>query len=313
MNFEFLDQFAKSLTLSKEVSVDWNVSKSAEFFCENEYFSSAVFVTSLIIIVFGLIGNTVTVLSVSCIKDLRKPTYLIIASLACADTLCLIIQRIAKSFDTVRYAIPFDVFMAISAALTGASTHHVIGLSIFRLRILKHPMRFRQHMTRKRTAKYISCCWILGVVIGTGAFGLSYMEKHKALQTAVIIFLFVLDVVVYQLILLIIHILKIVELKRSTVYQERISPHIKKLSNMMCCIILVNIISNLPMWTTFSLLTMFHEAYELTLIRCYILPISFLLLVARHSLNPVIFFFMSKPYTDIMNCCLKLASSNKAR
>ena len=298
MNFDILDAFAKFFTSYSDDhgNVSLNVSTGINLSCEDVEIQRVVWVISHIIFGLGFIVNCIAVFTIVQCKTLRKPTYILIASLACADILCLIVEKCG--LHTIQWHIPFDVFQSIAGGAMGASTHHVIGLSLFRLQIMKDPLQFGQLMTAKRTAKYIACCWAMGIFIGIGAYVLSYIHTEENLEIIIMVFLFVMDVAVPQALLLSVHIMKIRALRRSTVYQEHVTPYIHALSKMTCCIIIVNILTSLPIWVAVLLLNVLAEPQSLSVCVYYILPISLLFLTVSHSTNPVIFFFMSKPFKE---------------
>ena len=107
-----------------------------------------------IVVAFGFVGNCITFVSILCIKDLRTPTHMFIASLSFADICCLINQRFAMSYQVLKEFISVELFLSISGAFLQTSTNHTIALSVFRLHMIRHPLQFRQKVTFKNGQLY---------------------------------------------------------------------------------------------------------------------------------------------------------------
>ena len=255
-----------------------------------------------IVVAFGFVGNCITFVSIMCIKDLRTPTHMFIASLSFADMCCLINQRFAMSYQVLKKFISFELFLSISGAFLQTSTNHTIALSVFRLQMMIHPLQFRQKITFKRTTLYIGLCWLVGTFVGVIIYFTTLQKQLRQKATRIVAVLSVFYVIIPQLILLAIHVWKIRVLRTTAIASRQVTTYIQRLSRMICVIVTLNVATLLPIWIGYlslSIVTDIHNTQEML---CYDIPVTFILLVFHHSLNPVLFFLMSKPFTA-SNCC----------
>ena len=300
MNLEFLDALENILQPGNNTSGRNMCTNSVHFIKSINSISTAV-------LVFGFVGNCATFTCILCFHRLRKPTYLFIASLSVADILCLVIQCIARFYSIIPPSISIELFMAITAAFAHASMTHVIALSVFRLQMIKHPLQFQQRMTNKKTVRFIVACWIIGLFIGFLIYIIGTREAVQNNLIIFIIFLTIIDVLIPHLILLTVHLIKVRLLRKSIIDKSHMTPHIQKLSNMTCLIILINVLTILPMWIGYLGLSNATETQTTRAVRCYFMQIALILITLHHSLNPVILFFISNPFQN-MTCVKKRRS-----
>ena len=268
--------------------------------CSNsDYFYTSVNIVSLILFVIGFIGNIATFVSVLCCGTLRNPTYILISSLSVADTCCLLMKRLARSYNVIKEVVSFQAFLSVAIALFHVSTAHVIALNVLRLYMMKNPLEFMQKMTKKKTLLYIFACYLVGIVFGSVVYILFTQRGVKQKLTEILVSLAVMEIVIPQITLLIIHLIKVRVLRNSAVSQCYMMPHIRKLSKMTCIIILTNVLTILPLWIGVVALSLVKDHYKAIIIRCYYIAASFIFIILHHSINPIIFFFVSKPYKNL--------------
>ena len=303
MNLELLDQLGKTFLQENNTS-------GSNTSCSNSvHFSKSIDSISIVILAFGFVGNFATFMSIVCLRRLRKPTYVFIASLSVADVCCLVIQCIARFYFIILRTISIELFMSIMAVFAHASLTHVIALSIFRLQMIKHPLQFKQRMTNKKAVFCIIACWIVGLFIGILIYIISTREAVQYNVTFFIIVLAITDVVIPQLILLTVHLVKVQVIRKASINKSHMTPHIQKLSKMACLIILINVLTILPMWTGFLGLSIATKTDNTRVVRCYFMQIALILVILHHSLNPVILFFISNPFQNI--ACVEKWRKNK--
>ena len=268
--------------------------------CSNsEYFNTSVNIVSLILFVIGFIGNIATFVSVLCCGTLRMPTYILIASLSVVDTCCLLIKRLGRSYNVIKEVVSFQAFLSVSSALFHASTAHVIALSVLRLYMMKNPLEFKHKMTKRGTLLHIFVCYLMGTVFGSVVYILFTQNGVNEKLTVLLICLAVMEIVIPQITLLIIHLIKVRVLRNSAVSQLHVTPHIRKLSKMICIIILTNVLTIFPLWIGVVALSLVKDHDKAIIIRCYYIAASFIFIILHHSINPIIFFFVSKPYKNL--------------
>ena len=294
MNLEFLDQLGDTFLQENNTS-------GSNMSCSNSvHFSKSIDSISTAVLIFGFVGNFTTFTFILCFPRLRKPTYGFIASLSLADVCCLAIQCIARFYYVIQFSISIELFLAITAVFAHASMTHVMALSVFRLQMIKHPLQFKQKMTSKKTVLCIISCWIVGLFIGSLVYIISTREVLQNNLTVSIIVVTIIDVVVPQLILLTVHLIKVRALRKASIDKSHMTPHIQKLSKMACLIILFNVMTILPMWIGFLAISIATKTDETRVVRCYIMQIALILIIIHHSLNPVILFFISNPFQNMM-------------
>ena len=107
------------------------------------------FVPFCIIMVFGIIGNVITIAKIAHDKRLHNPTYCSICCLACADLIGLIhfLSHIFLQFGKLDIGHNMGkVFLAMCFATTHASASHVVLLWSLRYLVTIHPLwRLKGH------------------------------------------------------------------------------------------------------------------------------------------------------------------------
>ncbi|XP_060938947.1 growth hormone secretagogue receptor type 1-like [Limanda limanda] len=133
--------------------------------CSNQDWSLTVILVLLII--FGLVGNTLTLLVFWLRPNMRSSTYLYLSSMAVSDLLTLLLQ-------------PLDLYMIWKGWKLGVSfcklTHflsvfctfctilHITFLSLERYLVVCWPITSKTLVTRRRTRALIGCLWLVAAV-----------------------------------------------------------------------------------------------------------------------------------------------------
>ena len=294
MDFEILEQFGFFFGADSAFDTSNGTNK-----CSNsDYFNTSVNIISIFLFVVSFIGNIATCFSVFCCGKLRKPTYILIASMSVADTCCLLMQRLGRSYYIVKHVLSFQAFLFVASAPFHVSTAHVIALSVLRLYMMKNPLEFMHKMTKKKTLLYIFACYLVGIVFGSVVYILFTQRGVKQKLTEILVSLAVMEIVIPQITLLTIHLIKVRVLLNSAVSQCYVMPHIRKLSKMTCIIILTNVLTILPLWIGVVALSLVKDHDKAIFVRCYYIATAFSFIILHHSINPIIFFFVSKPWKN---------------
>ena len=275
-----------------------------------DQFDTFILVIGYALTSVGLAGNISTCASVLYFERLRRPTYILVASLSSVDICCLVIQRLARSYEDLNWTIPPEIFLSISCAFVHCSTVHVIFLSIFRLTMMKQPLKFNIRMTKMKAVLHGLVCWGIGLILGIICYVLLSQFNLINNQVGIFSFFGTFNVVLPQLSLITIHYMKVRVIRRASIDERHAAPRVRKLSNMVSIIIATNVITVLPVWIGYVTVSVVTNSYVVTKMRCYYVPLTLVLVTMHHSLNPIIFFFLSNPFRNIQ--CIK-PSSRKAK
>ncbi|XP_007424603.1 alpha-1A adrenergic receptor [Python bivittatus] len=125
------------------------------------------------LIVFGVLGNIVVILSVACHKHLQSVTHYYIINLAVADLLLTsIVLPFSAIFEILGYWVFGRIFCNIWAAVDvlccTASIMSLCVISIDRYIGVSYPLRYPAIVTEKRGLLALLCVWALSLMISIG-------------------------------------------------------------------------------------------------------------------------------------------------
>ncbi|XP_017509905.2 alpha-1A adrenergic receptor isoform X2 [Manis javanica] len=125
------------------------------------------------LIIFGVLGNILVILSVACHRHLHSVTHYYIVNLAVADLLLTsTVLPFSAIFEILGYWAFGRVFCNIWAAVDVlCSTASILGLciiSIDRYIGVSYPLRYPTIVTQKRGVMALLCAWALSLVISIG-------------------------------------------------------------------------------------------------------------------------------------------------
>ncbi|KAJ7305159.1 hypothetical protein JRQ81_011056 [Phrynocephalus forsythii] len=125
------------------------------------------------LILFGVLGNILVILSVACHKHLQSVTHYYIINLAVADLLLTsIVLPFSAIFDILGYWVFGRIFCNIWAAVDvlccTASIMSLCVISIDRYIGVSYPLRYPAIVTEKRGVLALLCVWALSLVISIG-------------------------------------------------------------------------------------------------------------------------------------------------
>ncbi|XP_019359514.1 PREDICTED: alpha-1A adrenergic receptor [Gavialis gangeticus] len=125
------------------------------------------------LIIFGVLGNILVILSVACHRHLQSVTHYYIINLAVADLLLTsTVLPFSATFEILGYWVFGRIFCNIWAAVDvlccTASIMSLCIISIDRYIGVSYPLRYPSIMTEKRGLMALLCIWALSVVISIG-------------------------------------------------------------------------------------------------------------------------------------------------
>ncbi|XP_034995177.2 alpha-1A adrenergic receptor isoform X1 [Zootoca vivipara] len=156
-----------------------NISASDCFNCtqpvEGVNISKAILLGVILggLIVFGVLGNILVILSVACHKHLQSVTHYYIINLAVADLLLTsTVLPFSAIFEILGYWVFGRIFCNIWAAVDvlccTASIMSLCVISIDRYIGVSYPLRYPAIVTEKRGLLALLCVWVLSLVISIG-------------------------------------------------------------------------------------------------------------------------------------------------
>ncbi|CAI5795730.1 alpha-1A adrenergic receptor [Podarcis lilfordi] len=156
-----------------------NISASDCFNCtqpvEEVNISKAILLGVILggLIVFGVLGNILVILSVACHKHLQSVTHYYIINLAVADLLLTsTVLPFSAIFEILGYWVFGRIFCNIWAAVDvlccTASIMSLCVISIDRYIGVSYPLRYPAIVTEKRGLLALLCVWALSLVISVG-------------------------------------------------------------------------------------------------------------------------------------------------
>nr|XP_028564117.1 alpha-1A adrenergic receptor [Podarcis muralis] len=156
-----------------------NISASDCFNCtqpvEEVNISKAILLGVILggLIVFGVLGNILVILSVACHKHLQSVTHYYIINLAVADLLLTsTVLPFSAIFEILGYWVFGRIFCNIWAAVDvlccTASIMSLCVISIDRYIGVSYPLRYPAIVTEKRGLLALVCVWVLSLVISVG-------------------------------------------------------------------------------------------------------------------------------------------------
>ena len=253
----------------------------------------ALMIIGALIILLGVIGNSVTIVVVRLRSEFHTATYTTIALLAFVDLLATCLRGL-NVVDILHILQSFHWILSRTSTnglLTGAfityvcSCVHVVILARLRYKLLAYPIEgmtisARNIVYQSLTAWGVSC--ILGVPYGFSLFNTDYYQDRivEIIVGNAICFCTVVPIVVF-------HVLKIRKLRGS------ISPMnmtINSMNKMVLAICAVQIVSTLsvPVYSALSFRT--NMAWRIQL---YYGTTVQLVILLSHTMNPLFFFYFT--------------------
>uniref|UniRef100_A0A8C5LZR0 G-protein coupled receptors family 1 profile domain-containing protein n=1 Tax=Leptobrachium leishanense TaxID=445787 RepID=A0A8C5LZR0_9ANUR len=122
-------------------------------------------VISLIVMITGIIGNTITILIVGRYKEMKTTTNLYLSSMAVSDMVILLcfpfdLYRIWKSRPWVLGGFLCQFINFISESCTYSTILHITALSIERYLAICFPLKAKVFVTKRRVKMVIAFLWV---------------------------------------------------------------------------------------------------------------------------------------------------------
>ena len=207
-------------------------------------------VVAVILLLFGTVGNLVTITTICVLSRLHKPTFAMLACLALEDLIGLLVIFVyywteATTLITVcgdsssgRYGI--SLFMGMLFMAVNNSSFHISTLMCIRYHIIVHPFRSKERLTCRLVGMTSVTCWAISVILGT-VVGILVIKALKYL----FIFMCVdigLVIIMPPILMTVLHCLKVRALNVSPTLSVNVS---RKMSCVLSWVLLVYIVTSL--------------------------------------------------------------------
>ncbi|XP_034464877.1 growth hormone secretagogue receptor type 1-like [Hippoglossus hippoglossus] len=133
------------------------------------------------LIIFGLLGNTLTLLVVWLRPNMRSSAYLYLSSMAVSDLLFLLLLALDLYKLLTGWKLGVCVCkltMFLSKCCTFCTILHITFLSLERYLVVCWPITSKTLVTRRRTRALIGCLW-LGAAVSAAPFLVMMEVDHK--------------------------------------------------------------------------------------------------------------------------------------
>ena len=228
-------------------------------------------------------------------RSLRRPTYWIVASLAVADLLSIIPFLVIQTNIKSGVYSHFDVIYAGCSFPVTSAKLHVIAISIFRYEIIRRPFHTLTKLTVRRCCAYISCCWLIGLLIGV----FNVILIREFINSPNKLSIFYCSKPFWSFVCSTNHTFNTSNFESENTTKILFWKHSNHLAHskivrMACFIISANIITFLPL-SAGTMIVLGCKVTDLEIITCFYIPVTFLFVIIHHCANPIIYFVLSKP------------------
>ncbi|XP_056001307.1 melanocyte-stimulating hormone receptor-like [Ostrea edulis] len=263
-------------------------------------------IISTILLVIGVIANTIVIILVLARNELRTPTFTVIACLSVADLLCLCSRYVVGIYATKHFMGYQAVLMyaTITFYFLHSANFHIVLIAYLRYVFITKPLESVK-ITTKSVLKMSGGVWFAGILTGSLYCLRIVLELHDNItfkdgSVLEIIFCIYVTFVLFLLIV-VLHIIKIFKLKNtghlSSGQHSSIS---RKMSLMIFIIIVIYLLSTTPILVGI-ILYFICISIDYSIAVCpisfyyYAVSVSSLCLLLNNAVNPLIYFFFSPP------------------
>ena len=254
----------------------------------------------------GIIANAIVVVCVTRDKKLRNVTFVAIAACAAADTFFLIVDLVV-SYRTVISTMICDytksssqrIYRSITVVAWFTANGHVTLLAVVRYVILVYPLKARVYLSTRRVLVLSGLVWALALVISVSPAILGFFieitrRKSQEFQLAIWTTVYLTPVTTT----VVLHLAKIFKIRQTTTMStnEQANLRVQAMSRMVLLVIFIATVLPLP-----HVLHRFLQSFEGTIyvsstISLHVGYISRILVLLNHSVNPVMYAFVSSPF-----------------
>ena len=272
------------------------------------------------IFTLGVIANAIVVFCVARDRKLRNATFVAIAACAAAD-MCFLIVELVWSYHavilTITYNYPSRVrqnktYLAMKVVSWFTANGHVTLLAVVRYVLLTYPLKAMVYITTRRVLLLSALVWTLASLssFALGLFDLiidfpkrASHEFHLVLWTTVY-----LTPVTTTAVL---HLVKIVKIRQITTVStnEQAKLRVQAMSRMVLLVIFIAAVLPFPFVLDGFMRSFGINIYKSPAIALHIRPISRLLVLLNHSINPVVYAFVSNVFRTSLKRMLGLDRS----
>ncbi|XP_078512154.1 motilin receptor [Lissotriton helveticus] len=141
-------------------------------------------VICVLLLVAGIIGNTVTILIISKYKEMKTTTNLYLSSMAASDLIILVclpfdFYRLWKSRSWIFGDFLCRFFYFISEGCTYSTILHITALSIERYLAICFPLKAKVFITKKRVKAVVAFLWAFALISAGPFFFMAGSEQDN--------------------------------------------------------------------------------------------------------------------------------------
>ena len=256
----------------------------------------------------GIITNAIVLCRVAGDRKLRNPTFVSIAACAFAD-MCFLIIRLSSSFETVVMTITCNypsklvnnAYKIMSSVSWFSANGHVALLAIVRYILLVFPLKANIYLHPRRVLLLSALVWILGFLFIITVTAIGFINGIS--PTASLKFQLILWSTIYLTPLTItvtLHVVKIYKVRQTTsvTTSEEATRRIRTMSRMVIMVVFFATVLPLP-----YILNRFLQSVQLEVqiygskaIAVHVEYIVNLFMLLNHSINPVMYAFLSHAF-----------------
>ncbi|KAL4217112.1 Olfactory receptor [Mactra antiquata] len=274
--------------------------------------------------IVGVFANALVIARVCRDRKLRDPTFVGIAALAVADLLFLVLnltvafERVIISMQCIKPVLISRPWYILNSMIWFAANSHVALLAILRYLTIVYPIRCTVYLTPGKVVLLSMFVWVLGILLlGTLSVLITVGIVLPGTSGEFVIIWWITVYIIPLLVTVILHILKLLRVKRSANEATTIATRrsISRMSKIVPLVIAMATILPLPklvyncLRATNNEVVMLQSSY-----RVHIKGTSELIYLINYIVNPFIYGFLSKKFRrsikEMFNCMFGVCYGN---
>ena len=253
----------------------------------------------------GIIANAIVVFRVARDRKLRNTTFVSIAACAAAD-MCFLIAVLVLSFETVIFTVTCDypskfdhnAYRPMKAFTLLSANGHVTLLAIVRYVILTYPLRANVMLSTRKVLLFSALIWALSflcIVTMAAVVFIVGIQKRLSYQFQLTLWVTVYLTPVATTVTL--HLVKIYKIRQANIVTtNQQARRFKVMSRMVLVVIFIATVLPFPIVLDRFLCSLGLEVYGSSAISLHVKYIADLLILLNHSINPVMYAFLSSAF-----------------
>lgn len=185
----------------------------------------------VLISIFGIFGNVLTLLKIVFDKAYHRTVFYVIGTIVLTDLVNLCLYLAHANVETMNFQlgnVPCAVFLIVFYGATHSSAAHVVLLFGLRCYMVSEPIKFNE-ITRRHIFGASAVLWILSACFAVLYYLLRYQSGIQS-STYVIIVFRVYLIIIPTLLIVAFHVRKMHRLKRRSLSKHNVANNIIKMS-----------------------------------------------------------------------------------